>query len=565
MPIVPSYDHFQVGEAAQAAGQLAAPDSPDVAGKQLSALGEGVMKAADGLQAYENHVAEAKTKESDNQVAEKLRIALHDPDTGALNQIGKTSIENRVTYLAELDAVKQQTLQDITDPLHRAMLEPIINHRIEAAKQQLDIHTAQQAKVYADGQTVARIQNASSDMVVNAHDWNNPDTPMGAAFATARSTKIAEINTLLANASPEERDMKKAQAMAETHSAIIHDLISQGDTKGASVYMAGNLPEIEKGAPDKLDDLRKLLKTSDVRDQSLKLSLDNPTVKDANAMYQSGKISAEVHDELVQRIEHNLAKQKEQRGEWEKNVAGQAYDWVLKHPGAPVQDMPPVMYHNLVATGHIGNLASFAKSNGRPETDDAIYLGLRTMAGEEPAKFAQLDLMKSRASLSDSDWRHIIEIQSSINKSDAKVLESERVMTGAVKSLKFDLAAQGIDLTPKEGSKSALETNKFMSELHRSLDVAQTQKGAPLKPDEARKIGLDLLKQGYLQGSGIFWDDKVKKYQMTDAQRGKPFITQKYGDIPENYRIQILRENPKASRDEVERIYQRAMDSGVIK
>ena len=71
---------------------------------------------------------------------------------------------------------------------------------------------------------------------------------------------------------------------------------------------------------------------------------------------------------------------KSQQAEGEKALVGSAFDWVLKNPGKTVLDMPPAMYSGLKNSGHLAQLASFARVEGKPEGDPAVYYRLRQQA-----------------------------------------------------------------------------------------------------------------------------------------------------------------------------------------
>ncbi len=223
------------------------------------------------------------------------------------------------------------------------------------------------------------------------------------------------------------------------------------------------------------------------------------------------------------------------------------------------------------APGKLDDVLRFAKAirKGDAETDPTVYYGLRRMAAEDPGQFAKIDLLASRDRLAPADWKHLVELQGGISKNDLKAMAQQKTFAMALKAVDADMKAAGIDTTPKEGSAPARDLAQFKTSLLQALDQAQQAKGAPLSFEDARKIGLDQLKQGWLQGSGIFFDTKERRYQVTPEQQKYPFIVTRYGDIPAQHRSTIeagiRAKGREPSKGEVERTYQRAIDAGVIR
>lgn len=219
------------------------------------------------------------------------------------------------------------------------------------------------------------------------------------------------------------------------------------------------------------------------------------------------------------------------------------------------------------------------------ETDQHVWYGLRRMAWENPASFANLDLERSRPYLSNADFQELGTLQTAVGKADAKAMQSQQVLKSTLSMLKPDIAAAGIDLTPKEGSKAAEKTTEFYSAMTRALDSATAAKGAPLDDKEAREIGISMLREGIEQGSGFLGIGKTKKrgYEIaTDPNiaPGSSFIAKPYSEIPESIRTQLISaykaKNPNApylrgggltsdQEAEIERAYTRGVELGRFK
>lgn len=219
-----------------------------------------------------------------------------------------------------------------------------------------------------------------------------------------------------------------------------------------------------------------------------------------------------------------------------------------------------------------------ADAEGKQDPEEfGRYYTYRRMAMDNPAEFANLDLTKVQPYISRAQLNHLTEIQGSISKSDAKALNSQRLLKQTVDMVKGTILASGIDLTPKEGSKKAQDYANFMGALTQALDDAQrAQPDRPLTPAQMREIGTDMLREGYEQGSGFlgFGKNVKRGYQIaTDPSlAGKTFISTPFDKIPAGIRAELEKQydvlhprggvygNETERMRAVERAYQRGLE-----
>lgn len=565
MPRVPTYDNFQVMpdrfQPVEARAQVPGVDPSRQMGDMGRALTAAGAKITEIEFEMQKDLDEARVKEADVALAEALRTIQHDPERGYLNTMGRTAIDQRASTTRSIRELEGALSKDLT-PAQRDLFRQVALRRLQSALEQVDVHAARQTREYATGTAKARAEAQVPEMVTN---WADPRR-----FAQARATGLAELDAL-AQTIGMDGEMKEAarrEYLTGAHQQVLENIISLDRAQDARAYFERFQGEID---PTRHDAIRKALQQVGIKGDSLNLAMELGTkgenlaaqLKSLDSLYKNGKVSPDVYDATRQRVEHNWQLRKAQQGEYEKAVIGQAHDWVLRNPGASVLDMPSGLYANLKTTGHLDNIATFARTSGRPETDPETYYGLRRLAAEEPENFVNLNLLASRHLLAPGDWEELVKVQTSISKADAKAMAQQRVVGDTIKLMRSDILAAGIDLTPKEGSPQAKELATFMGSITRALDEAQRAKGGPLTPDEARRIGLGQLKEGWLQGSGVFWDDKTRRY----AAEGE-FVSMRYADIPAATRNEIeadlLAAGAKVTEDEVERIYQRALDAGRV-
>lgn len=565
MPTVPIYDTPQVDQATLPAAQFAAPDMPDVAGKQMAQLGQATLAAGATTSRIAQHLQaeqdDAQTKALDNEFADRMRVILHNKDTGYMNQVGKNAVDGRDATVKAIDEARVEISAGLQNDVQRRMFDAVTGRRVQTALTHVDTHAANQTRIWHDGESVARIKSGIADALTSSAAWNQKDADGKATgpYNMAKATAIAEARSLasMRGYDTAQTEQLVAETAAGLHTAVLTNMVSLGQSKTARDYLEAAAPEIAKGAPDKLDDLRNLVKQAGVKDESLTLSMQlkgglNEQLGALKGLYDKGDITADVYDATRQRAEHNWQLRKSQQAEGEKALVGNAYDWLLKNQGKSVLDMPPGLYNGLKQTGHLANVVSFARVNGKPETDPTAYYGLYRMAMDNPNAFVDLDLLKTRHLLSPGDWGEMVKMQKSINTGEAKAMQSLRVTKFTLDSIQAEVRAIGIELSPKEGTPAAKKTAQFMGALTRSLDEATKNKGAPLTADEAKRIGMSMLREGVEQGSGIPYagwlglgPTKKRGFEIVTDPSIKPgtsFVAAQFGDIPAGVRDALVGE-----------------------
>lgn len=578
MPKVPIYDSFQVMPTQLPGVTQTAPDMSGIVrnsgqlqevGRAMSALGGQFASNAVDAQIDIN---EAAAKNADNALADSLREMMHNPESGYLNQTGKTAVDGFKPTREAIDTAVINAGNALENDAQRKAFTRAAHVRRQQALGMAETHAAHQTRQYNVDATGARIDSNERDMVTAAAAWKIP----GSAFSLADGARRTEIENLIeqkygANADPALKDAARLQFNTRANLAVLDDMLSRRQVKDAQEYFASNLRSID---PEKQDEIRKALETAGHQDNVLTYSDAlfanvrgyDAQMKHLQADFEAGKIDGKEREAIEARIDHKQNIARARQAEGEKYALGAAYDFLQKNPGKSVEDLPPNVYRGVLT--HLPSLRSFASQEGKTTTDPTIYYGLRQMAANEPENFAKLNLLTSRDKLAPSDWKHLVELQSGINKNDTKAMAMEKTLTMAVKSVHADMNAAGVDTSPGDNKEKQQELAQFNASLLRALDEEQKQKGRALTFEEARKVGLDQLKQGWLQGSGIFFDDKARKYQLIQGNK-YPFVTTRYDDIPASVRDELtmaLRNaGAKVTNEEVERMYQRGIDAGVIR
>lgn len=537
-------------------------------GQKMSRSGEAFTAIATDMQ---RNINEAKVKERDNALAEQIRSLTTDPN-GYLNTLGKDAIDNAKATREQLEKLGRDVGEGLDNEAQRKMITDVAQRRLNSALAQIGEHEAKQSKVYAVGQSAARAASAAQDMTANI---DNPKL-----YELSRNTLLAEVRAgaALTGKSPEETAQIEKKALSSAHTDVINNLMAGNRGTEALGYLKEHGGEIDA---EQRAVLKRQLESIETKDQSLRIYLGvqgkgyREQIAHANKLFEQGKIDADTHDSLMQRIDHGESQKNKRQDDNNRAMLGQVQEWVLQNPGASVQDMPDALYSWAKQNGQISQLNSML--NRERPTNTERYVELRSKVATEAGReeFSRLDLNTVRSEFSESDFQELVRLQVAVKENRVQEMEPTRTAARVVNLVKNDLAAARIDSTPTS-TKEAQRWSAFNAAVYREVEAQTKVKGAPLTEEEALKIGKDLLKQGRLQGSGVFSDDRVARWEVTPEQQAEtPFVGTDYESIPLSIRDEIsaslAARRPDLSPDDdefqdiVERTYQRAYDAGQVR
>lgn len=590
MPRVPTYDNFQANANTINATPVRAPEMPDIAGQQAQQTGQTFLRAGDALGRIaldaQEQANQVRVNDAMNQaIATRLKLT-HDKDIGYTSLQGKAALERPdgkpldVEYGDKLkDSISAITQSLGNDAQKRAF-------SMQAAQLQTQFTGELQAHIARESQQFALSTQAGTAKLGQDQMALNPyNIEAIAQGQNAIKAAVAEAGRLQ-GLSPAETLAKTVEALSPAHASVISTALQDNRIDYAKSYFEKVSAELTPQARIQLGEALKIggtrVKVQSFGDEIMAKGMDlSSALAEARSRFQG-----EEEDQAVREIKGRFADVEAAKALNVKNVTNSAWSAVME-----TGKIPDNLIANLRATApeeerqikdwlDAKKRRELADAQGRFSTDMNVYYGLRRMSMDNPTAFAELDLRKSAPYLSESDFKHMIEVQGGINKSEAKAMESQRVLKQTLTAIKADVAAIGIDLTPKEGTNAAKETAKFMGTLTQALDDATKNKGAPLTEDEARRIGLGMVREGIKQNSGVFgmFQTKKKGYEIasdtTDSTSN--YVVKRFNDIPvpirdalvNEYRQKTglsLRELTDAQKAEIERAYTRGIDSGRIR
>lgn len=169
MPKVPTYDSFQAAPTSQPNARLTAPDMPDVAGRQLQEMGQGLSNlgqhVGDIALDMQREANATAAKDVDTQVTADLNDRLYNPESGFMLQEGKNAVLGSGDVIKGFDDVKRKALDGVQNPAVREMVEPVVNARMQNALDAVNRHAGQEARKYqiqaADSRAIVSMQDAA--------------------------------------------------------------------------------------------------------------------------------------------------------------------------------------------------------------------------------------------------------------------------------------------------------------------------------------------------------------------------------------------------------------------
>lgn len=589
MPVVPTYDNLRTSVAPMPGPQAAPMDGP---ARQAAQFGDAVGRAGGALQSIiideQQRADQTRVADAMNQaVAARLRLT-HDKADGYTQLVGRAALDRPdgkgldEEYIGrlkgEIDAIDASLGNDQQRRVFRQQAgQMLAQFGADVAQYRNRQHTTYQVSVAAG--TIETARNMAS---------LEADDP--AALAQARQAVQAGVYELgrLHGWSAQETAAKTVEQLSPMHASVISGWLEEGRTDQAKGYLEQVKAELTPAARDHLGKAVAVggarVKAQSFADDAMGRGMTlSDAIKEARAKFQGKE-----EDEAVQEIKGRFADAEMARLQGARAVGQQAWTAVMSSGQIPASLLPTLRAQAPEEERQIRDWLDAkrrqakAEAEGKgdsPEQFGKFYSYFR-MALEEPGKFADLDLRKAQPYVSKAQLGHLVTLQGGINRGEAKASTEATVVRNTLGLIKAEVARAGIDMTPKEGTKQAEQTAQFMGALTQSLMQAQAAKGSPLSPDEAKRIGMDMLREGIEQGSGMFglFQTTRRGYQIASdpaISPGASFVAKRFSDIPNAARNALVAEyrmrsgiglRPLTSEQEaeIEREYTRRLRDGRI-
>lgn len=589
MPTVPRYDNFQVGLQPGGTGRFSPPQGPQadaIGARQLQDLGQAVQGAAHGLARIQldmqNEANELRVTDGMNQAVQ----ARTEAQLAAMQIKGRDALERAdgKSLVDESGAALQQRLDAIRDGLgndaQKLAFKMQADRLLGQFRGAVAEHTVREYQAHQDEVDRSTVEVAQNQKALL---WGDVAMRKQSDAATA-----AAVGRIAARKGWDDKQRQAALIEAATpgHLGVLKGMLNAGDAKSAAAYLSENSAGMTIQGRAQAQEMTRL---GGLR-QDEQNALDGMVARglDTKAMLEEAraKYTGELRDGLERRIEHRAGVESTLRAQATRQVVTTAWSQVMATGRvatdtlAALRSAAPEEERQIRDWLDARMRRAKAEAEGKFTTDMPTYLRLTDMAANERTAFAAIDLERFRPYLSDADLKHFAGIKAGIARGDAKQMESLRVVKSTIDALKFDIQQAGVDLTPKENDKAAIErAQRFTYALTTALSQAQEAKGSPLAPDEAKRIGLSMVREGIEQGSGVlgFLQTRRRGYEIATDPNIKPgssFVSARFSDIPVDVRRALSTEyrqsNPSIGtrplgadgEAAVERAYTRGVELG---
>jgi hypothetical protein len=577
MPLIPTYDGPQLKQAALDGGYQQNVDVSS--GKMAIAKGlDDVAKVADKID-LEQSTVQAQNAEL------KIRTAWYETDAKLRQEYSGEKIGGYQAAVNDWWKEAPQKFGGELSPRAQMIASKSLLSAQESAMNTSHKHATVEVNRVAEVSHVAVKQSVVQSALAALKDGDT----LAAVAAVANIKEKNEMWAKRQNMSAEELAMQNVKDLTVLHTNVISQLVEK-DPAAARQYWK-ELDKAKQFDASKVDEVDKMLKLGGVKEdvqnfaeEVRKKGMTEPeAVAAAREKFKGEAQDFAVHEMKLRYNEDQVFKAREA-----KDVANQAWSILVKKPNMSSVPTALMVKLNEVAPEEQRQMQDWVQAKARQAKADAEgrndpdefgrYYTYRRMAMEDPQKFADIDLTKAQPYVSKGQLNHLVDIQGGIARSDAKAMDVDKQVNFVVKNIKSAILASGLDMTPKEGTPAATEFNNFMGSLSMTLTDAQRAAGdKPLPPEKLKAIGMDMLREKYEQGSGVFgmFRSARKGYQILSdpSTAGKNFVDTKYSDIPKAIRDQLEADMPRkqtsvkgvpvdVDKDKIERAYQRGKEEG---
>lgn len=586
MPLVPGYDNFTAAPGALPGVRFSAPDLPDPNSAQQLKLGAALTSAGDAVGRSVQQVLQDTNDLQVNAamnsaVAESLHLRYHKTEgfSGVLGEAalkpdaqGKSLEES---YQSKLDAKISSIAAGLGNDAQRRVFAAHVGRVRSQFSASLQSHLVQE---YQSFEAAERKKGMLLAQTKGALGWDDSQV-----LADSRATIIRAVASD-ASLGPNERAAQTLENLSPLHSAVVATAIEKNNLDYARQYLGQFNQEMTADARLRLQKVldvgtsRAKVQTfgDSIIEQKLPMEEALKLAREGFTGLERDQAVKEVHDRYQ---EANIAQTNQING-----LAKGAWTSIMAHGRlssaqvAELTEKAPEELRKIRDWQDQKRRQAKAEAEGGSAAKEGTYYGLRRLAMDDSQAFEKLDLMKFEPYLTKNDFRHLVEVQALIGSGEAKALETNRVLKLTTEAIKYEVAAIGIDLTPTPGRPVSKETALFMDALTRGLDEATKAKGAALTADEAKRVGMGMVREGIEQGSGVFglFATKKRGYQIATDPNIKPdasFVAKRFDDIPSAARQSLVNDYrarnslgagpmTDSQKAEIERAYTRGLQLG---
>ena len=365
---------------------------------------------------------ETLARQLDTGFAGEVRGLVHDPATGLAGRDPEAALAGIAETIPLLAELKDRYLAQATGPRQKAMLEPLIDRRLDRAGVDLGWIVQQATSVLDDRSVAERLADLRQDAALSWQDR--------AHLRTLGATAVGELRYQGERKGWDvgRTDMAVRTGLSDLYAGAVEAAIGQDPERAAALYDHARVviqPERQAAVERRIERARDERRVTEIVG-GLADTPDDPARRPGLDDYQARAAaltppdaSPEVRAQVTRmaRIEQARADRAWQakRG----RAATGALDWLGANPAAPLVAMPTELRDGL-SPEQTERLETTAINSGRVVTDRDLYEKLDDQAVRNPEDFTGLDLTQYRLSLGDSDYDRLTKLQQALaeGKSD---------------------------------------------------------------------------------------------------------------------------------------------------
>jgi hypothetical protein len=540
MPVVPRVTR-QVQLEALPGVRLTAAETPESQGsgiaesqgQQAQALaGIGAKTAALGEGLYAKAIAE-ETKSADDiwQLNARSQFTrwntwrLYDPNSGALSVKGPAAFGLPEQVGQEFNDQADEIAKTATTDRQKNAFATMRNEYALELHAAVMKHTWAEMQQYQAQELQAFLENSRNSAISQATD------PRAIGLELQRQVDAIRTHAPQLGLGPEQLQKQIDATRSATHVGVIENLLAQEKSKTAQIYFEEAKDQI---SGEQIARLEKALKEGSTRKEG-QTQADAILAAGGTLTEQREKArqidDADVRDQVMTRLEHEWSVREVQQRQDTEAALKTAYDIVDRTKD--VSKIPPTAWVSF-SGGDRSALRAYAErlAKGEPiETDDTVYYSLMLQASGTPGygtpqDFAKQNLLAYRGKLSDGDFKHFVELQTSIRNNQAKkpVIDDFRTVHDVLSQA---LRGAGIDPTPKDDDKEGMAlVSRFYSLVATEQRRVQGITGKSQSNEDLEAITNHVLSRQIADPGWIF-------------SGKKRLITATISDVPDAARRQI--------------------------
>ncbi|WP_425065518.1 hypothetical protein [Reyranella sp.] len=425
-------------------------------------------------------------RQLDTRFAGEVRGLVTDPATGLAGRDPEGVLAGIGETTRLLDELKDRYLAQAIGPHQKAMLEPLIDRRLDRASGDLGRIAEQATSVLDDRIVFERLADLARDASLS---WHDP-----AHLRTLGRTTVGELRYQGERKGWDagRTDTAVRTGLSDLYAGAVEAAIGQDPERAAKLYEHARdviQPERQAAVERRIERAREERRVTEIV-HGLADTPDDPTRRPDLDDYQARAAeltppdaSSEVQAQVTRMAQIEQARADRAWQAARGRAAASALDWLDANATAPLMAMPTALRDGL-SPEQTEALDRTAMNGGRVVTDRDLYDRLDGQAVHEPESFVGLDLTQHRLSLADSDYNRLTKLQQTLaeGKSDPAF---ERHRLGRL-FLDEGLRAANVD---PDGE----EARTARQQLDRLLGAFEPVEGKPPTMADIRGLAGDVL------------------------------------------------------------------------